>query len=123
MFSSIPSQVSAYKALFSCFTLSEERMWCPEGQRKLMADYSHILFNKSPLQVRLLGARGGKAFGRNERLRRALLPPPTPASVSLPAVPRHTTAEAVAALDARFPWLRGAEKRARHAPPSRSGHR
>ena len=76
-----------------------------------MADYSHILFNKSPLQLRLLGARGGKAFGRNQRLRRALLPPPIPASASLPAVPRHTTAEAVAALDARFPWLRGAEKR------------
>jgi len=75
-----------------------------------MTDYSYILFNKTPLQLRLLGARGGKAFGRNERLRRAL-PPPTPATVSLPAVPRHTTAEAVAALDARFPWLRGAEKR------------
>jgi hypothetical protein len=45
------------------------------------------------------------------RRRRALLPPPTPATVALPAVPRHTTAEAVAALDARFPWLRGAEKR------------
>ena len=77
-----------------------------------MADYSDILFNKSPLQLRLLGARGGKAFGRNQRLRRALLPTPPPATpVSLPAVPRHTTAEAVAALDARFPWLRGAEKR------------
>jgi hypothetical protein len=76
-----------------------------------MADYSHILFNKSPLQLRLLGARGGKAFGRNQRLRRALLPTPPPATPSLPAVPRHTVADAVAALDARFPWLRGAEKR------------
>jgi hypothetical protein len=76
-----------------------------------MDDYSHILFNKTPLQLRLLGARGGKAFGRNERLRRALLPTPIPATVSLPALPRQTTAEAVAALDARFPWLRGAEKR------------
>jgi hypothetical protein len=28
---------------------------------------------------------------------------PTPATVSLPAVPRHTTAEAVTALDARYP--------------------
>jgi hypothetical protein len=43
-----------------------------------MTDYSHILFNKSPRQLRLLGARGGKAFGRNERLRRALLPTPPP---------------------------------------------
>jgi hypothetical protein len=40
-----------------------------------------------------------------------LLPTPPTEMVSLPAVPRHTTAEAVAALDARFPWLRGAEKR------------
>ena len=88
-----------------------------------MTDYSYILFNKTPLQLRLLGARGGKAFGRNERLRRALLPPPTPASVSLPAVPLHTTAEAVAALDARFPWLCGAEKRERPraAVPLRTG--
>ena len=67
----------------------------------------------------MLGARGGKAFGRNERIRRALLPKPPPATVSLPAVPRHTVAEAVAALDACFPWLRGARK-AIHAP--RSGH-
>ena len=79
-----------------------------------MTDYSHILFHKTPLQLRLLGARGGKAFGRNERLRRALLPPP--ASASLPAVPRHTTAEAVAELDARFPWLRRAEKRHSRKP-------
>jgi|HubBroStandDraft_2_1064218.scaffolds.fasta_scaffold797539_2 hypothetical protein len=76
-----------------------------------MTDYSYILFNKTPLQLRLLGARGGKAFGRNQRLRRALLPTPTPATASLPAVPRHTAAEAVAELDALFPWLRGAEKR------------
>ena len=88
-----------------------------------MTDYSYILFNKTPLELRLLGARGGKAFGRNERLRRALLPPPTPATVLLPAVPRHTAAEAVAALDARFPWLRGAEKRDATRRRSRSGHR
>jgi hypothetical protein len=75
-----------------------------------MADYSHLLFNKSPLQLRLPGARGGNAFGRNERLRRVLRPT-SPASASLPAIRCHTTAEAVAALDARFPWLRGAEKR------------
>ena len=75
-----------------------------------MADYSHILFNQSPLQLRLIGARGGRAHGRNQRARRALLPPPTP-----PATPqlaqRQTTAQAVALLDTCFPWLRGAEKR------------
>jgi hypothetical protein len=76
-----------------------------------MTDYSHILFNKSPLQLRLLGARGGKAFGRNQRLRRAPLPTPPPATAALPALPRHTTAEAISELDARSPWLRGAERR------------
>ena len=82
-----------------------------------MTDYSHILFNKSPLQLRLLGARGGKAFGRNQRLRRALLPTP-PATVSLPAVLLRTTAEDIAVLDARFPWLRGAERRVTRRRPA-----
>ena len=81
-------------------------MWSSEDT---MADYSHILFNKSPLQLRLLGARGGKVHGRNQRIRRALLPPP-PAAVPLRAAPRQTTAESIAVLDARFPWLRCAEK-------------
>ena len=54
--------------------------------RQLMDDYSHILFNKNPQQLRLIGARGGKAFGRNERARRALLPAPAPTATrsSLP---------------------------------------
>src|ERR1700688_2336795 len=46
------------------------------------------LFNKSPLQLRLIGARGGRAFGRNQRLRRALLPTAPP-----DAVPRRADAE------------------------------
>ena len=73
-----------------------------------MTDYSHILFNKSPLQLRLLGARGGKAFGRNQRARRALLPAP---SATVPAAPPpcQTTADDIALLDSRFPWLRGGE--------------
>ena len=75
-----------------------------------MMDYSYILFNKSPAQLRLLGARGGKAFGRNQRARRALLPRP-PAAVPPPAMPRQTTAEAIAQLDRQFPWLCTAGKR------------
>jgi hypothetical protein len=74
-----------------------------------MPDYSHILFHKTPAQLRLLGARGGKAYGRNQRARRALLPPP-PAG-PLPVLPGESTSQAVALLDARFPWLRCAEKR------------
>jgi hypothetical protein len=75
-----------------------------------MPDNSHILFHKTPLQLRLIGARGGRAYGRNQRARRALLPP-SPAVPRLPVAKEESTAQAVAALDARFPWLRCAEKR------------
>jgi hypothetical protein len=75
-----------------------------------MADYSHILFNKSPSQLRIAGARGGRAYGRKQRARRALIAlMPKPSQTRLLRPPRQTTAEAVAILDARFPWLRGAE--------------
>jgi len=76
-----------------------------------MTNYPYILFNKSPLQLRLLGARGGRAFGRNQRLRRALLPAAPPDAVPLRAALLPTTAEAIALLDAQFPWLRAAERR------------
>ncbi len=68
-----------------------------------MADYSHIFFNKSPLQLRLVGARGGKAHGRNQRARRALiaLMPTPPQAAPLCAAIRQTTAEAVALLEAQ----------------------
>jgi hypothetical protein len=62
------------------------------------------------MQLRLIGARGGRAYGRNQRARRTLMSAPTKAAPLLTA-PRQTTAEAVALLDARFPWLRGAEQR------------
>jgi hypothetical protein len=78
-----------------------------------MAEYSHILFNKTPAQLRLQGARGGRAFGRNQRARRAqltLMPTP-PRAVPLCAAPQQTAAEAVAMLDAQFPWLRSVERR------------
>jgi len=76
-----------------------------------MADYSHILFNKSPLQLRLIGARGGKAHRRKHHARRAmltLLPKPRRAERA-----RQTTAEAVALLEAQFPWLRYTKKQPR----------
>jgi hypothetical protein len=77
-----------------------------------MADPSHILFNKSLLQCRSLGARGGRAYGRNLRARRALLVT-SPAAVPPCAASLETTAQALAALDTQFPWLRSAEKRRR----------
>ena len=67
-------------------------------------------FTKSPEQLRLLGARGGRAYGRNQRARRALSAPPPKAIVPHTRYPASTT-ESIAVLDARFPWLRGAEKR------------
>jgi hypothetical protein len=81
-------------------------MWCPEDT---MTNYPYILFNKSPLQLCLLGARGGRAYGRNRRrARRALMPTPS-AAVTWCAAPQETTAKAIALLDAQFPWLRCAE--------------
>jgi hypothetical protein len=82
-----------------------------------MAEPSYILFNKTPLQLRVLGARGGRTSGRNQRARRTLMraqPPP----VAQCAAPSESTAQAMAALDAQFPWLRCAEKRvSRNQPP------
>jgi hypothetical protein len=83
-----------------------------------MADYSYIFFNKTPAQLRLLGARGGRTCGRNQRARRALMraqPPP----VAQCAAPCESTAQAMAALDAQFPWLRCAEKRVSGNQPPR----
>ena len=77
-----------------------------------MNNYPHILFNKTPEQLRRLGARGGKTFGRNHRVRRALMPP-TPPPTPPAAGAWETTAAAIATLDAQFPWLRSAEKRLR----------
>jgi len=74
-----------------------------------MAEPSYILFHKSLEQARRLGARGGRAHACNQRARRARLPAPLP-TVPLLRTPRETTAQAIAVLDAQFPWTRGAEK-------------
>ena len=78
-----------------------------------MTNYPYILFNKSPLQLRLIGSRGGRTFGRNQRARRARIAamPTPPQAAPLCAAPGQTAAEAIALLDAQFPWLRCAEKR------------
>ena len=80
-------------------------------RRESRSRTTHVyIFDTSPEQLRRLGARGGRAYGRNQRARRALLatrPEAAPPRASPPA----TAAESIAILDARFPWLRGAEKR------------
>src|ERR1035441_2120815 len=101
-------------------------MWCPETT---MADPTYILFNKTLEQARRLGARGGRAHACNQRARRARLPaplptlppppaPPAPPPPPLPRAPRKPPAQAIAVLDAQFPWLRGAEKRRTGSQPS-----
>ena len=62
-----------------------------------------ILFNKTLEQCRQLGARGGRAYGRNLRLRQAHAPVPTVAQP--PAPPSETVHQACLRLDAQFPWL------------------
>ena len=70
-----------------------------------------ILFNQSLDDLRRIGARGGRAYGRNCRARRRAaqsVPEPTPLSV---APPMETTAQAISALDEQFPWLRSTQRR------------
>ena len=87
-----------------------------------MADPSYIFFNKSILQCRSLGARGGRTFGRNQRARRARLTA-LPEAVPTPAAFSETTATAIAVLDEQFPWLCRAEKAAfPQAANSRRAH-
>ena len=72
-----------------------------------MTKYPYILFNQSPEDLRRIGARGGRAHGRNRRglraqVRRSL------GAVDRPVVHLETAEEAIATLDAQFSWLRGA---------------
>jgi hypothetical protein len=78
-------------------------------RRDTMPDHFYT-FHQSPEQVRRVGARGGRAFGRNQRIRRALQATP-PRTIPSQAVPQAPAAASIAILDACFPWLRGAEKR------------
>ena len=66
-----------------------------------MTQYPYILFNKSPEQLRQLGARGGRTYGRNQRARRALTPA-APAAVGQGVEARETAAAAIHVLDAQF---------------------
>jgi hypothetical protein len=78
-------------------------------RRDHLSHYRYYSFPQSPAQRRKLGARGGRACARNRRARLRALPPMEPAPPS--RLPDETTAQAIGALDAQFPWLRDAEKR------------
>ena len=75
-----------------------------------MTNYPYT-FHQSPEQRRRIGARGGKAQARNRRQRLLTQAPVLPPMAVFPHPVAETTSEAIAALDAQFPWLRGAEKR------------
>ena len=75
-----------------------------------MNSHSHILFNKTLEQLRRLGARGGRAHARNQRIGKANLATLRQPLLSPVAAP-ETAAQAIAVLDAQFPWLRGVEHR------------
>ncbi len=72
-----------------------------------MTDYSHILFNKSLCSYACSAPAAVKPSVATSA-RRALLPAP---SATVPAAPPpcQTTADDIALLDSRFPWLRGGE--------------
>ena len=71
-----------------------------------MTEYPILLFNQTPESLRRIGARGGRTRARNWRARqRAAVVAPAPSPTRLP---RETTAQAIAVLEAKFPWLRPA---------------
>jgi hypothetical protein len=63
-----------------------------------------ILFNKTLQQCRLLGARGGRTYGRNLRLRR-LQALPTPLTSPVHQRVPQSVHQASLLLDLKFPWL------------------
>ena len=78
-----------------------------------------LLFHQTAEQLRRVAARGGRASARNRRARLRAATPPPPDALA-PVEPRaETAAAAIAALDAQFPWLRGAEKRLRPSHQAR----
>jgi Resolvase, N terminal domain len=79
-------------------------------RRDTMSDHFYS-FEMSPEQRRRSGVRGGRAYARKQRARRALLHTATGTAAPRLAAPPATIAESIAVLDACFPWLRGAEKR------------
>ena len=71
-----------------------------------------ILFNLTLEQLRRIGARGGRTTARNRRARQRGTPAVAALPVAGPGVrPLETTAQAIATLDAQFPWLRQIERR------------
>jgi hypothetical protein len=88
-----------------------------EAEKPMNFSDEYVLFHQSPEQLRRIGKRGGRACARNRRARQRALPPACPVTAVPNPPPVQTAAQALAALDARFPWLRGAETRRFRALP------
>ena len=68
----------------------------------------YVVFNETPAKNRRNGARGGRAFARNQRLRKLLEPPPPPPLTACHEEQPETAHEASLLLDRQFPWLAAA---------------
>jgi hypothetical protein len=68
-------------------------------------------FHQTAAQLRRVAARGGRTSARNRRARLRTASIPARRTVPPPPPLAETTAAAIAALDAQFPWLRGAGRR------------
>jgi hypothetical protein len=77
-------------------------------QGDTMPHSPYLLFHQTPAQLRRVAARGGRASARNRRQKLRAVTASPPSAVA-PTEPRaETVAQAIAALEAQFPWLRGA---------------
>jgi hypothetical protein len=74
---------------------------------------SAYLFNKTPEDMRRVGALGGRARARNLRLRKARQ---APVARELSCPHEETAAEAIRRIDALCPWLVGVEHREARRP-------
>jgi hypothetical protein len=64
-----------------------------------------LLFYQTAEQLRRVAARGGRASARNRRARWRTTAPARPPALPPPQPHPETTAAAIAALEAQFPWL------------------
>jgi hypothetical protein len=102
--------IKAREMVLFCLLLSPFHGMNGHARRRTMTDFSYLLFNQSPEQLRRIGSRGGKAQARNRRARLPTHNEAQPCGAVFYPLPQTPT-QAIAALDAQFPWLCGAEKR------------
>jgi hypothetical protein len=113
----------AFPAFWTCLLVPNHAMnGVAQGEAEKPMNFSDefVLFHQTPEQLRRIGKRGGKACARNRRARQRAMPPAGPQTAVPNPPPVETTVQALAALDARFPWLRGAETRSLRILPSAS---